>query len=109
MDVTAVTRFLESLFVFLPPFFPPISGIADRFETKKNRMETPAITGAILIDSSTGLCLGAAGHAKEEDAAVLAVASREACDEEGVGAVKVRGVRVVLRKGKGVLVGIFRE
>jgi len=85
MDVTAVTRFLESL------------------------METPAVTGAILIDSSTGLCLGATGHAKEEDAAVLAVASREACDEEGVGAVKVRGLRVVLRKGKRVLVGVFKE
>jgi len=74
-------------------------------------MEAQGVTGALLIDSSTGICLGgwffrsgtpfvpppealtvvarrtAAGKATEDDATFLAVASRDALDGEGVGAV----------------------
>ena len=72
-------------------------------------METPQVQGAILIDAASGLCLGAAGKAREDDAPQLTVASRSACDAEGVGAVTLRGSRVVLRRGDGVLVGVFKE
>lgn len=72
-------------------------------------MTSPEVTGAILIDVKSGLCLGVAGKAVEDDAPALVVASREACDEQGVGVVKVRGARVVLRRGEGVLVGVWKE
>ncbi len=54
-------------------------------------MESPGVTGAILVDSSSGLCLGAAGKAIEEDAPALLIAGRRAVDTDGVGVVKVRG------------------
>ncbi|KAA8908845.1 hypothetical protein FN846DRAFT_944420 [Sphaerosporella brunnea] len=85
MDPSAITRFLDEV------------------------METPQVHGAILIDFQSGLCLGAAGKAREDDAPQLAVASREACDQEGVGVVQVRGARVVLRRGAKVLVGVFKD
>jgi hypothetical protein len=72
-------------------------------------METPGVQGAILIDEQSGLCLGAAGKAREDDAPQLTVASRSACDEEGVGVVQLRGARVVLRRGEKVLVGVFKD
>jgi hypothetical protein len=69
-------------------------------------MEAPDVTGALLIESITGLCLGGSslppscllfadgsehisvvGKATEEDATFLTVASRSALDAEGVGAV----------------------
>lgn len=72
-------------------------------------MDAPSVTGAILIDSKSGLCLGAAGKANEDDAAQLVVASRSACDQQGVGIVELRGTRVVLKSGEGVLVGIWKD
>jgi len=50
-------------------------------------MLTSNVTGALLIDASTGLCLGARGKATEEDATYITVASRAALDRKGVGAV----------------------
>ena len=60
------------------------------------------VTGAILIDTSSGLCLGAIGDAREEDAAQLLIAARTACDDEGIGAVRVRGQKVLLKMGQEV-------
>ena len=72
-------------------------------------MEAPSVSGAILIDAQSGLCYGAAGKAKEEDAAILAIAARDACDSEGVGVVEVRGEKVLLKKGEGVVVGVWKQ
>jgi len=72
-------------------------------------MDSSVVTGAILIDVKSGLCLGAAGKAREDDAPQLTVASRQACDGEGVGVVSLRSARVLLRKGETVLVGVFKE
>lgn len=72
-------------------------------------MDASSVAGAILIDSKSGLCLGAIGKANQDDAAQLVVASRSACDAQGVGAVELRGSRVVLRLGDGVLVGVWKE
>ncbi|KAL7266053.1 hypothetical protein RUND412_011415, partial [Rhizina undulata] len=66
MDATAVSRWINAV------------------------MAMPHVTGAILIDSSTGLCLGAAGKASEEDATFLTVASRSAMGPDGVGAVSYK-------------------
>ncbi|KAI5853866.1 hypothetical protein BZA05DRAFT_444140 [Tricharina praecox] len=85
MDSSAITQFLDSI------------------------MESPAVTGVILCDIKSGLCLGAAGKAKEDDAPQLTVASRQACDNEGVGVVSLRGSRVVLRRGETALVGVFKD
>lgn len=85
MDPTAICRWLESV------------------------MEAQGVTGALLIDSSTGICLGAAGKATEDDATFLAVASRDALDGEGVGAVIFKDSRVMLKKGDGVLVAVFKD
>ncbi|KAI5805116.1 hypothetical protein EDC01DRAFT_610201 [Geopyxis carbonaria] len=85
MDPVAIHRFLESV------------------------MEAPAVTGAILIDSASGLCLGAAGKAKEDDAPHLSIAAKTACDAQGVGIVKLRECKIVMRRGEGVLVGVFRD
>jgi hypothetical protein len=87
MDPTAITRFLDNI------------------------MGTPNahISGAILVDASSGLCLGAKGKAREDDAAQLTIASRTACDSMGVGVVTVRGERVVLKHGKDVLVGVWKD
>ncbi|CUS15760.1 unnamed protein product, partial [Tuber aestivum] len=106
MDPMAICRWLESV------------------------MEAQGVTGALLIDSSTGICLGgwfsrprtlsrdvltmvvetlAAGKATEDDATFLAVASRDALDGEGVGAVAFKDSRVMLKKGDGVLVAVFKD
>jgi hypothetical protein len=81
------------------------------FSTKltTNRMDTPSVSGAILIDAKSGLCLGVAGKVKEDDAPQLTVSSWQACDSEGVGVVSLRGGRVILRKGENVLLGVFKD
>lgn len=72
-------------------------------------MGDPRVSGAMMIDASHGLCLCCAGKAVEEDAAALVVASRNALDCNGVGAVRVRGDRVLLHGGSGILVAVWKE
>lgn len=72
-------------------------------------MDAPGVSGAILVDMRSGLSLGVLGRAREDDAPQLAVASRAACDAEGVGVVSLHGARVVLRRGDDVLVGVYRD
>ncbi|KAL0638578.1 hypothetical protein Q9L58_002304 [Maublancomyces gigas] len=84
MDPTAISRWLETV------------------------MSAPNVDGALLIEASSGICLGAAGKATEDDATFLTVASRSALDTDGVGAVAYKDSRVLLRKGEaGVLVAVF--
>lgn len=131
MDPTAVGRFLESVYVTLLPSLrhspaailfsscvpaPPLPSHHPFVDARAIlthwlccRMDAPSVAGAILIDSKSGLCLGAIGKANQDDAAQLVVASRSACDAQGVGAVELRGSRVVLRLGDGVLVGVWKE
>ncbi|KAF8534281.1 hypothetical protein BDD12DRAFT_757020 [Trichophaea hybrida] len=85
MDPTAITRFLDSV------------------------MLTPSVSGAIIIDTKSGLCLGAVGKARDNDAPQLTVASWQACDNEGIGVVSLRRGMVMLRKGENVLVGVFKN
>ncbi|PUU75116.1 hypothetical protein B9Z19DRAFT_1091091 [Tuber borchii] len=86
MDPTAVTKWLD------------------------NVMGASNVTGALLIDSQTGLCLGARGKATEDDATYITVASRAALDTKGVGAVAYKDSKVILRKGgSGVLVAVYKE
>ncbi|KAF8463529.1 hypothetical protein BDZ91DRAFT_309591 [Kalaharituber pfeilii] len=73
-------------------------------------MESSNITGALLVDPATGLCLGARGKATEADATYLTIAARTALDSKGVGAVAYKDSKVLLRKGKtGILVAVFKE
>ncbi|KAI5785506.1 hypothetical protein DFH27DRAFT_261622 [Peziza echinospora] len=86
MDSTAVTKWLDSV------------------------MESSNITGALLVEFKTGLCLGARGKATEADATYLTVAARTALDSKGVGAVAYKDSKVLLRKGaSGILVAVFKE
>ncbi|CCX07356.1 hypothetical protein FPQ18DRAFT_352255 [Pyronema domesticum] len=85
MDPSAITRFLDGV------------------------MASPSVSGAILINAQDGLCLGATGKAREDDAPQLLVASRKACDQDGVGCVQIRGGKVSLQLGEKVLVGVFKD
>lgn len=73
-------------------------------------MESSNITGALLIDFQSGLCLGARGKATESDSTYLTIAARTALDSKGVGAVAYKDSKVLLRKGlSGILVAVFKE
>ncbi|KAH0612726.1 uncharacterized protein H6S33_009106 [Morchella sextelata] len=72
-------------------------------------MDTPNVNGALLVEASTGICLGASGKATEDDATYLVVASRDGLDADGVGAVVYKDSKVLIRKGDGVLVAVFMD
>ena len=94
--------------------------------TNETRMGASNVTGALLIDSQTGLCLGglfipsflpctskeggvnvlyggvkARGKATEDDATYITVASRAALDVKGVGAVAYKDRYGVFSRGGG--------
>ncbi|KAI5838368.1 hypothetical protein DFP73DRAFT_599883 [Morchella snyderi] len=73
-------------------------------------MEASNVTGAMMIDMSSGHCLGARGKATEEDATYISVASRSALDPKGVGVVVYKDSKVILRKGNGfIMIAVFKE
>ncbi|KAL7273143.1 hypothetical protein RUND412_004016 [Rhizina undulata] len=73
-------------------------------------MAASNVTGALLIEVSTGICLGVRGNATEEDATYITVASRTALDSKGVGAVAYRDSKIILRRGGGgILVAVYKE
>ncbi|KAK9449239.1 uncharacterized protein V1518DRAFT_417474 [Limtongia smithiae] len=65
-------------------------------------------SGFILIDDKSGLCLDFRGEARREDAAGLYLASKTAVDKAtGNGVVQYRGSRVLLRREKNCVLGIY--
>ncbi|KAI9787244.1 MAG: hypothetical protein M1839_003482 [Geoglossum umbratile] len=73
-------------------------------------MEGEGVAGAVLVNSSTGLCLGARGVATEADATFLTVAARRSLDKRAIGAVAYRDFKVLLSQlDSGVLVAVFKE
>ncbi|KAK9468647.1 hypothetical protein V1512DRAFT_59873 [Lipomyces arxii] len=66
-------------------------------------------TGFILIDNKTGLCLDARGVAQKEDASKIFVASKEAIDDSGNGAIEFSRCRVLLRREPNCVVGLYTD
>ncbi|KAK6512065.1 hypothetical protein TWF481_000962 [Arthrobotrys musiformis] len=50
-------------------------------------MTSPHVIGALIIDSTSGLCLGSRGKATEADATYLTIAARSALKKDSIGAV----------------------
>ncbi|RVD86595.1 uncharacterized protein DFL_004863 [Arthrobotrys flagrans] len=73
-------------------------------------MTSPHVIGALIIDSTSGLCLGSRGKATEADATYLTIAARSALKKDSIGAVLHKDSKVLLRKGNnGVLVAIYKD
>ncbi|KAK9470512.1 uncharacterized protein V1510DRAFT_422917 [Dipodascopsis tothii] len=65
--------------------------------------------GFILIDTKSGMCLDVRGAAEKDDASRLYTIARDTIGESANGVVEYRDMRILLRRERNCLVGIYTD